>query len=71
MDLDVPVFYDEVFEANFLGKAWTKKFKEIFADESAMSSYSSTNTMQKKSGQRSSASTLHHASPMSALFPFT
>ncbi|MQU72469.1 TIR domain-containing protein [Sinorhizobium meliloti] len=33
-DLDVPVFYDEAFEANFLGKAWTKKFKEIFADES-------------------------------------
>lgn len=33
-ELDVPVFYDEAFEANFLGKAWTKKFKEIFADES-------------------------------------
>lgn len=33
-DLDVQVFYDESFEANFLGKAWTKKFKEIFADES-------------------------------------
>jgi len=34
LDLDVPVFYDESFESNFLGKAWTKKFKEIFADES-------------------------------------
>lgn len=33
-ELDVPVFYDEAFEANFLGKAWTKKFKDIFADES-------------------------------------
>ena len=33
-ELDVPVFYDEAFEANFLGKAWTKKFKEIFANES-------------------------------------
>jgi hypothetical protein len=33
-DLDVPVFYDESFEANFMGKAWTKKFKEIFADDS-------------------------------------
>jgi hypothetical protein len=32
--LDVPVFYDESFEANFLGKAWTKKFKEIFSKES-------------------------------------
>lgn len=33
-DLDVPVFYDESFEANFLGKAWGKKFREIFAQES-------------------------------------
>jgi hypothetical protein len=33
-ELDVPVFYDQAFEANFLGKAWAKKFKEIFADES-------------------------------------
>lgn len=34
LELDVPVFYDEAFETNFLGKAWTKKFKEIFTDES-------------------------------------
>jgi hypothetical protein len=33
-DLDVPVFYDESFESNFLGKAWTKMFKEIFAEKS-------------------------------------
>ncbi len=33
-DLDVPVFYDELFETNFLGKAWTKIFKEIFAEKS-------------------------------------
>jgi hypothetical protein len=28
--LDVPVFFDEMFEANYLGKAWSKQFKEIF-----------------------------------------
>ncbi|MBZ9853304.1 TIR domain-containing protein [Mesorhizobium sp. CA13] len=33
-DLDVPVFYDEMFEANFLGKAWTKVFRDIFAEKS-------------------------------------
>ena len=33
-DLDVQVFYDEAFEANFLGKAWTKMFKEIFSEKS-------------------------------------
>jgi hypothetical protein len=32
--LDVPVFYDEMFEANFLGKAWSQQFKEIFAEKS-------------------------------------
>lgn len=32
--LDVPVFFDEMFEANFLGKAWTQVFKEIFAEKS-------------------------------------
>jgi hypothetical protein len=33
-DLDVPVFFDEMFESNFLGHAWTKVFKEIFAEKS-------------------------------------
>jgi hypothetical protein len=32
--LDVPVFFDEMFEINFLGKAWSRQFKEIFADKS-------------------------------------
>lgn len=32
--LDVPVFFDEMFEANFLGHAWTKVFREIFAEKS-------------------------------------
>jgi len=32
--LDVPVFFDEMFEANFLGHAWTKVFKAIFAEKS-------------------------------------
>jgi hypothetical protein len=34
--LDVPVFFDEMFEANFLGHAWTKVFKEIFAEKSRL-----------------------------------
>lgn len=34
--LDVPVFFDEMFEANLLGHAWTKAFKEIFADKSRL-----------------------------------
>jgi hypothetical protein len=32
--LDVPVFFDEMFEVNFLGAAWTKRFREIFAEKS-------------------------------------
>lgn len=32
--LDVPVFFDELFEANFLGKAWSRQFKEIFGEKS-------------------------------------
>lgn len=32
--LDVPVFYDENFEANFLGQAWAKIFKQIFGEKS-------------------------------------
>lgn len=30
--LDCAVFYDEYFEANYLGKAWHKSFMEIFSD---------------------------------------
>ena len=32
--LDVPVFFDEMFEANFLGKTWARQFKEIFSEKS-------------------------------------
>lgn len=32
--LDVTVFFDEQFEANFLGKAWTKEFAKIFGEKS-------------------------------------
>lgn len=32
--LDVTVFFDEMFEANFLGKAWAQQFQEIFAKKS-------------------------------------
>ncbi len=32
--LDCSVFYDEFFEANYLGKAWHKNFMEIFSDKS-------------------------------------
>jgi hypothetical protein len=32
--LDVPVFFDEMFEANFLGKAWSQQFKQIFGKSS-------------------------------------
>ena len=32
--LDCSVFYDEFFEANYLGKAWHKSFMEIFSDKS-------------------------------------
>jgi hypothetical protein len=31
--LDCSIFYDEFFEANYLGKAWHAKFKEIFAGQ--------------------------------------
>jgi hypothetical protein len=32
--LDVPVFYDAHFEANYLGKTWSAQFKEIFGEKS-------------------------------------
>lgn len=32
--LDCAVFYDEYFEANYLGKAWGKKFTQVFGEES-------------------------------------
>lgn len=32
--LDCAVFYDEYFEANYLGKAWHKNFMEIFGEQS-------------------------------------
>lgn len=32
--LDVQVFYDENFESNFLGRAWSKEFKRIFGSAS-------------------------------------
>ena len=32
--LDCSVFYDEFFEANFLGKAWHTKLKEVFGEQS-------------------------------------
>lgn len=32
--LDCAVFYDEWFEANFLGKAWQKSFAKIFGEQS-------------------------------------
>lgn len=34
--LDITVFFDEMFEANFLGHAWTKVFKEIFSEKSRL-----------------------------------
>jgi hypothetical protein len=34
--LDARVFYDEYFEANFLGKAWSSEFKRIFSDASRL-----------------------------------
>lgn len=33
-NLDVPVFFDELYEANFLGRAWSKVFKDIFGEKS-------------------------------------
>ena len=32
--LDVSNFYDEMFEANFLGKAWSDQFQSIFSERS-------------------------------------
>lgn len=32
--LDCSVFYDEFFEANYLGKAWHKNFMEVFSEKS-------------------------------------
>lgn len=32
--IDVPVFYDELYESNYLGKAWGKEFERIFLDDS-------------------------------------
>ena len=32
--LDCAVFYDEIFEVNYLGKAWHKSFMEIFGERS-------------------------------------
>lgn len=34
--LDVPVFFDEMFEANYLGKAWGARFQEIFGKGSRL-----------------------------------
>lgn len=33
-EIDVPVFYDEYYEANYLGKAWSKEFERIFLTDS-------------------------------------
>jgi hypothetical protein len=33
-ELDVPVFFDEMFEVNFLGKTWARQFKEVFSEKS-------------------------------------
>jgi hypothetical protein len=35
-NLDVPVFFDELYEANFLGQAWSKVFREIFGEKSRL-----------------------------------
>lgn len=34
--MDATVFYDEYFEANFLGKTWNDEFKRIFAQDSRL-----------------------------------
>ena len=34
--LDCTVFYDEYFEANYLGQAWGKQFNEIFSSKSRL-----------------------------------
>jgi hypothetical protein len=33
---DVEVFYDEYYEANYLGKAWSEQFRNIFSSESKL-----------------------------------
>jgi hypothetical protein len=33
-EIDVPVFYDEYYESNYLGKAWSKEFERIFVSDS-------------------------------------
>jgi hypothetical protein len=35
-ELDVPIFFDEQFEANFLGKTWARQFQEIFSEKSRL-----------------------------------
>lgn len=32
--IDVPVFYDELYESNYLGKAWSREFERIFIEDS-------------------------------------
>jgi hypothetical protein len=34
--LDCTIFYDEYFEANYLGQAWSKQFNEIFSAKSRL-----------------------------------
>lgn len=36
VELDVQVFYDETFETNFLGTAWSKQFQAIFGEKSRL-----------------------------------
>lgn len=35
-EFDANVFFDEYFETNFLGRAWAKEFKRIFAEDSRL-----------------------------------
>jgi hypothetical protein len=34
--LDCTVFYDEYFEANYLGSAWSKQFNDVFGEKSRL-----------------------------------
>ncbi|MCB0669147.1 MAG: toll/interleukin-1 receptor domain-containing protein [Saprospiraceae bacterium] len=34
--IDVPVFFDEYYESNYLGKAWSKEFERIFVRDSRL-----------------------------------
>jgi hypothetical protein len=34
--LDIHVFFDKLYEDNYLGQAWGAKFKSIFADQSGL-----------------------------------